>query len=324
MSKSRILVITPMHDKAMTMLSSRDDVEYEVLNSVEEDDIVDRIGDADGVTVRTAKITRRIIEAGKSLKVIARHGVGYDNVDLQAASECGIPVTITIDANADSVAEQTLAFILGLAKQITTYSNETKAGNWMESRATVKTSDIAGATILIMGVGRIGSRVAARAGALGMKVKGYDPAYTADELGQMGVEAVSDWRAQLPEVDYLTLHCPRQADTENLVDSAVLNAMKPGAFVINCARGGLINEADLFTALSNQTIAGAALDVFDVEPAPADHPLLSLPNLIASPHSSAGSEQGMIRMGEATVRSVFDAIDGQIPADTIVNRQDLT
>lgn len=323
MSKHKILVITPMHEQAMTMLSNRDDIEYEVLNSVEEDDIVKAIADADGVTVRTAKITRRIIEAGKSLKVIARHGVGYDNVDLQAASDCAIPVTITIDANADSVAEQTLAFILGLAKQVTTYSNETKAGNWMKSRSEVKTRDIAGSTLMIMGVGRIGSRLAPRAAALGMKVKGYDPAYTADELGKLGVEPVSDWRGELPNVDFLTLHCPRQADTENLVDASVLNAMKPSAFVINCARGGLVNESDLNDALSRNTIAGAALDVFDVEPAPADHPLLSQPNLIVSPHSSAASEQGMIRMGEATVRSIFDAMDGQIPEDTIVNRAQL-
>jgi len=312
-----------MHERAMTMLSSREDVEYKVIESVDEDDIVANIADADAITVRTAKITRRVIEAGKSLKLIARHGVGYDNVDLVAASERGIPVTITVDANAPSVAEQTLAFILALAKQVPVFSSETKAGNWMKSRGEVKTRDIEGATLLILGVGRIGSRVAKHANALGMKVKGYDPAYSADELGTMGVEAVADWRAAIGDADFVTLHCPRQADTENMIDATVLDAMKTDAFLINCARGGLVNEIDLHKALSTGVIAGAALDVFDVEPAPAEHPLLSLPNLIISPHSSAGSEQGMIRMGEATVQSVFDVIDDSLPANTIVNAADL-
>jgi len=142
-----------------------------------------------------------------------------------------------------------------------------------------------------------------------MVVKGYDPAYSADELGRMGVEAVGDWRKAVSDADFVTLHCPRQPETENMMDASVLNEMKSDAFLINCARGGLVNETDLYTALTTGAIAGAALDVFDVEPAPADHPLLSLPNLIASPHSSAGSEQGMIRMGEATVQCVFDAVN---------------
>jgi len=209
--------------------------------------------------------------------------------------------------------------MLAQAKQGPVYDSAVRAGEWLNARNTVKTGDLGGATLLIMGVGRIGRRVAPLANAFGMRVLGFDPALDDDELRRRGVEPVSDWKAALGDVDWVTLHCPRDANTIGMIGEAELAAMRPDAFVINCARGGLIDEAALATALREGQIRGAALDVFDVEPAPVEHPLLALDSVMLSPHSSASSEQGMIRMGEATVQSVFDALDGRLPADTLVN-----
>lgn len=316
--KYSVLVMSRLHENAMSMLDACDDIDYRVTEDLTEQALKKEIVDVDAITVRTAKISADLISAAPRLKVIARHGVGYDNVDMEAATARGIPVTITAEANSDSVAEHTLYFMLSLARCGPRYDRESRKGNWMAVRSTVDAVDLGGRNLLIMGVGRIGRRVAPLANAFGMRVMGYDPALDAAELKARGVEPVTDWRKALAEADFVTLHCPRNDDTVGLIGADELQSMKTDASIINCARGGIIDEAALYSVLKSGHLRGAGLDVFDQEPVPTDSPLLSLENVLITPHSAAATEQGMDKMGRATVQSVIDYFGGHLdPAITV-------
>lgn len=317
--KFSVLVMSRLHDNAMSMLDSHSDIEYRVVEDLSQESLTREIADADAITVRTANIPAELINAAPKLKVIARHGVGYDNVDIEAATARGIPVTITAEANSASVAEHTFYFLLSLARCGPRYDRESRKGNWNKVRSTVDAVDLGDRKLLIMGVGRIGRRVAPLASAFGMHVSGYDPALSDAQLRECGVEPVSDWRAALREADFVTLHCPRNAETIGLIGTEELQSMKADAAIVNCARGGIIDEKALYSVLQSGHLRGAGLDVFDTEPVPTDHQLLSLENVLITPHSAAATQQGMDKMGRATVQSVIDCLTGKLDAAIVVN-----
>ena len=318
-TKPTVLVLSRLHDAAMSMLDASERVNYRVSDDLSEAGIKREIANADAVTVRTATIDKSIIDAATQLKVIARHGVGYDNVDIEAATARGIPVTITAEANSNSVAEHTLYYLLSLARCGPHYDRESRLGNWNQVRSTVAAVDLSGRNLLILGVGRIGRRVAPLAKAFGMRVMGYDPALDDEELRQRGVEPVGDWRAALGEADFVTLHCPKNAETLGMIGAEELKLMKADAALVNCARGGLVDEPALHEVLSAGHLRGVGLDVFNDEPVPVDHPLLSLDNVIITPHSAAATQQGMEKMGRATVQSVLDYFDDRLDPAVAVN-----
>lgn len=266
----------------------------------------------DGFIAGLDQIDRAALAAADRLKVIARYGVGIDNVDLQAAAEKGIVVTNTPSANSVSVAELTVGLLLALARDIPALAAETRAGRW--PRRTGLT--LQGKTVGLLGLGAIGREVAIRLRAFGCTVIAHDPAGDAAFAAAHGVLLAS-----LPEVlaraDFLSLHVPLLPATRGMVDAAFLAQMKPGAFLINTARGELVDETALLHALQSGHLRGAALDVFAVEP-PTDSPLLALPQVIAVPHCGAHTDGAMSAMGWAALRACLAVLRGEKPEHRVV------
>ena len=322
MSK-KVLVIQPIHDAGLDLLRARDDIEFEVTNRISEADLIERVRGVHGITVRTAVISRPIIEAADALEIVSRHGVGYDAVDLKACGERGIPVTITPGANSVSVAEHAMLMILALTKKCFDYDRAVREERFAEARHAMSARDIDKKCLLIIGFGRIGSRLAPRAKAFGMRVLAYDPYIDQEIIRRAGCEAIGNFTEILHEVDVLSLHCPLNSETEKMFGVDELARMKPSALVINTARGGIIDEAALADALRSGRLAGAGLDVFEGEPdtPKCDHPLLGFDNLILSPHSAGLSLEASKRTAEFTVKNVLDCFDGRLDPEVIVNQE---
>ena len=316
----KVLIIQPFHDEGMKLLEARSDIALEIVDGALEE-LTEKIADADGVTIRTSPLPGSVIERAGRLKVVSRHGVGYDNIDLGALNRRGIPLAIAADANATAVAEHTLYFMLALAKQGLRYDRATRDGRWAV-RNSLDAVDLLGRRVLVMGFGRIGREVARRCAAFGMAVLVYDPYVQANVIEAAGdYRSVPDFQAALPETDILTVHMPLGADSRALIGHAELDALPSHAFVINAARGGIVDEAALYNALTSGQIAGAALDVFEEEPPPEHHPLFALPNVILTPHSAGLSKEAAIRMAISTARNVLAGIDGKLDPSMVVNRE---
>lgn len=243
---------------------------------------------ADGMVVRSeTKVSAELLDNPGKLRAIVRAGVGVDNIDVAAATRKGIIVMNTPGGNTVSTAEQTIALLMALARHVPIADASLHGGKW--ERGKFVGVQLAGKTLGVVGLGRIGREVARRAAGLDMKVLGYDPFLAPDRAAQLGIEATPDLASLLPRVDFLTVHTPLTAETTNLIGQKELAAMRQGARVLNCARGGIINEEALAEALASGHIAGAALDVFVQEPPPPDHPLLKMPNVVVTPHLGAST-----------------------------------
>ena len=321
MGKKRIMIQMPITDGIRSVLDDRGDIEYERFTELSEDNIFQHIANYDGAILGgMAPFTARIVGNAPRLRVVSRHGVGYDNVDVAALTAAGIPLTVTGTANSVTVAEHSLFFMMSLAKHGVKFDREVRKGNWnirFENTAT----DLAGRRVLILGFGRIGQLLVKRCLGLDMVVSVHDP-YASDEaIRDAGAEPVTDWRATLPEIDFLSVNCPKTDETTGMVGAGELAAMKGTAYVVNTARGGIVDEAALVDALERRVIAGAAIDAFEVEPATADNPLFALDNILVSPHSAGVTEESMFRMGASCARNVLDCFDGKLDPANVVNRE---
>ncbi len=321
-NKYKILVIQGLHDKGLEMLEKRSDIEYKVLMSDDEKEILKASEDVHGITVRTAKITNNIIENAQNLLVVSRHGVGYDSINLKALNKKKVPLTIAAHSNMISVSEQAMFFLLALNKKVFYYDKFTRDGDW-SNRWDVKALDLAGKNVLVIGFGRIGSNFVKRALAFDMNVFVSDPFIDQKIITKSGAIIVSDVNKILPKMDAITIHCPKNKETTNLFTIQEFNKMKQTSFIINCARGGILNENDLYEALVHKRIAGAGLDVFDKEPSPSSNPLFNLSNVILSPHIAGVTVESTIRMATETVKNVFDVIDKKINKDVVVNKNEI-
>jgi len=255
----------------------------------------------------------------RALKVVARIGVGYDTVDVPALSSHRIPLMVVGTANSTSVAEQAVFFMAALAKRGAELQALVHTGQWDE-RFKVVPIELAGKTVLIVGFGRIGTRTAKRCLAMEMTVLVYDPYVRSDVIVAAGCEPVADLDVALPRADFVTIHCPKTAETTGLINAARLRRLKPTAYVVNTARGGIIDEAALEAALKNGQLAGAGLDVFDTEPAAIDHPLLKLANVLTAPHMAGVTRESVDRMAAQAVRNVLSVLDGQPIRENVVNQ----
>jgi len=317
----KLLIIGRFHDDGMRLFEARPDVALEIVDGTDEAEVAARIRDADGVTIRTSPLPAHVLDRAERLKVVSRHGVGYDNVDIAALTRRRIPLAIAADANATAVAEHTLYFMLALAKQGLRYDRAVRENRW-SVRNDLGPVDLLGRRVLILGFGRIGREVARRCAAFGMTVTVHDPYVQANVIEAAGeFRSIPDFRAALPETDILTVHLPLGPESRGLIGSEELAALPPHAFVINAARGGIVDEPALYDALTSGTIAAAALDVFDQEPPPADHPLLTLPNVLLTPHNAGLSKEAAIRMAISTARNALAGIDGKLDASMVVNRE---
>jgi D-3-phosphoglycerate dehydrogenase len=307
----KILIVQPIHERGVQVFDNR--FEVRVASDPSVATVIREIKGVEGVVVRTAPFTREIIEAADALKVIGRHGVGVDNIDVKAATEKGIVVVNTPNANATSVAEHTLMVIGALAKRAVVYDRATRNGNW-EIRNSYKAMDLDGKTLGLVGIGRIGSMVAKRAAAAyNMKVIAYDPYVLPEAAGKMGVSLVAQMDDVFKQADVVSLHTPLTPETRGFVNEAKLRLMKPTAFLVNLSRGEVINEKDLCAALKSGVIAAAALDVYDPEPPLKDNPLFGLDNVILSPHSAALTEECVIRMATGAAEGILEVLSGNRP-----------
>ncbi|MGF1623674.1 MAG: hydroxyacid dehydrogenase [Alphaproteobacteria bacterium] len=318
-NKAKLLVIGQLHETGYTMLAGRDDVDVTRLDSPSREAVATEIVDADAVAIRTFPLDRGLIERAEKLRIVSRHGVGFDNIDVASLNERGIPLTVVGNVNAVTVAEHTLYLMLTLAKRGFAYDKAMRDGDW-GFRDSFAATELAGKTVLICGFGRIGRGVAKRCAAFDMRVAICDP-MVADTVvhadGYTYVEALSE---ALPHADFVTLHLPMTAETEGMIDAAALALMKPTAMLLNTARGGLVDEAALVEALTLGRIGGAGLDVFQAEPPLPGNPLLAMPNVVLSPHVAGLTVECAMRMAQVTMRNVLDLLDDKLDRDLVVNR----
>jgi D-3-phosphoglycerate dehydrogenase len=284
----RVLIADPIHEDGRDRLAADKSFAVDVETGLDEASLVARIPSYDALIVRSkTKVTAPVIAAGAALKVVGRAGIGVDNIDVPAATERGIVVFNTPDANATTTAELTIAHLMSLSRHLPQADRSVRSGVWTPTKFVG--SEVAGKTIGIVGFGTIGRLVAARCAGLKMRVLAYDP-FVAPEIMPQSAAEPRDLDALIAEADYVTLHCPLIDKTRNVIDAERIRRMKPGARLINCARGGLVDEAALFAALQSGHLAGAALDVFASEP-PKESPLLALHNVVLTPHLGASTEE---------------------------------
>lgn len=275
-----------------------------------EDLLVREIHDCHGVITRTARITRRVIEAAPDLKVISKHGVGVDKIDVDFATKRGVRVTNVPQANTNTVAEHTMAMLLALSKNLVTSCGEMKKGNFA-SRETINAVDLEGKVLGLVGLGHIGSLVARKAAlGFGMKVIAFDPFVKKENFGPE-IEFVEKRDQVFSNSDFISLHLPATPDTRKSIGTRDFRMMKTSAFLINEARGEIVCEDELVEALKNGEIAGAGLDVFQQEPPSAESEILTLENVLASPHNAAMSVESMIRMAIGAAQSVHEVLSGK-------------
>ena len=262
---------------------------------------------ADGVIVRSGTtITAELLEDPGKLRAIARAGVGVDNIDVAAATRKGVVVMNTPGGNTLSTAEQTITLLMALARHIPAADAHVRSAPAKWQRTKFVGCQLAGKTLGVVGLGRIGREVARRAAGLDMKVLGFDPFLAPAAAGQIGIDVTADLASLLPQVDFLTVHTPLTDETRNLIGAREIALMRKGARVINCARGGIVNEEALAEGLRSGHLAGAALDVFVQEPPPADHPLLKMPNVVLTPHLGASTVEAQTSVAVEAAQLLID------------------
>ncbi len=293
----KILVCDPISPKGIALLQQRPEFEVVVLpKRLSEAELLPIVADAVAMVVRSeTKVTKKVLEAAPKLRVVGRAGVGVDNVDVEAATQRGVVVMNTPAGNTITTAELTFTMLLSLARKVPQAHGTMVAGKW--DRKLFQGVELAGKTLGVLGMGRIGTEVAKRAIAFGMRVVGYDPFLTEGRAKALGIELATDLDVVYREADFITVHMPVTEQTKGMLNTAAFSKMKPGVRIVNCARGEIIVETDLLAALDSGKVAAAGLDVFSVEPLAADHPFRKHPNLILTPHLGASSEEAQEKCG---------------------------
>ncbi len=308
----KILVIQPIHEEGINLLKDNSNFEYEVVDNVDTEFLKSKIKDFDGISIRTAKLSGEVIEAANNLKIISRHGVGYDNIDLEVSKKKDITLAITATANAVAVAEHVMFMILNISKRGSMYDDTVKNGKFNERNKLPKTVELWNKNILIAGFGRIGQALIKRCLGFEMNVFVFDPFVSKEFIEKRGGTKVDNLSETSKDMDVMSLHIPLNDETKNIINYELLKSMKKNCIIINAARGGIVNEVDLDRALNENLIFGAGLDVFETEPPAANNPLLKNKKVFLSPHTAAFTEECMTRMGKETIQNIFDFFDGNL------------
>jgi D-3-phosphoglycerate dehydrogenase / 2-oxoglutarate reductase len=308
----RVLVTDKLAEEGLELLRGEPGLEVIVNTKLDPPALRAALAEADGIVIRSGtQLTEEVLRDQPRLKVIVRAGVGVDNIDVPAATRQGIVVMNTPGGNTVSTAEHTMAMMLALSRNVAKANDSLKAGRWDRTKFTG--TQLGGKTLGIVGLGRVGLAVARRAQGFDMKVIGFDPFLSAERAADLGIESVSPLDEMWGRCDYITLHTPLSAETRNLIGAREIARMKPGVRIINCARGGLIDEPALAEALSSGKVAGAAVDVFDPEPPPADNPLVGHPQVLVTPHLGASTEEAQVSVAVEAARLLADFFQrGQI------------
>ena len=313
-----IVVADPIHPDGIERLATAPGVTLDHPGTANGEALVDRLRNADGLIVRGTPVDEALLAKAERLRVVCRHGVGYDLVDVLALTKRGIALMITPEANAASVAEHALMLMLNLARNVGPVSAAVRRGEW-RVRGQSSTFELGGRKVLVLGFGRIGTRVARLCSAFGMRVMVHDPYLPAGTIRGAGYDAVVDRDAGLAQADIVTLHVPANAVTRGMVDAAFLARMKRGAVLVNTARGTLVDEAALEAALRTGQLGAAGLDVLRVEPMAQGLSMLELDNLVVTPHVAASTAEGLQRMAWDSAGNVLDFLAGRVDRDAVVN-----
>ena len=322
-NKKKIFITESMSQQGRALLHARDDIELvEFPNMISQDDFNIQLrahAPVHGVALGGTRFGEAELESSGDMKVVTRIGVGFDAVDVPALSRRKVPLMVAGTANSPSVAEHALFMMLTLAKRATEMHSLVRDNKWAD-RLGMLPYDLFGKTVLIVGFGRIGSRTARRCLAMEMNVLVFDPYKPAADIKAAGCEPVGDLDAALPRAHFVTIHCPKNPETVGMFNADRLNRMKPTAYLINTARGGIVDEAALHTALTSGTLAGAGLDVFAQEPPPPGQALLALPNVIMAPHVAGVTVEAVDRMSEQTARNILSVLDGDPLRQNVINQ----
>jgi D-3-phosphoglycerate dehydrogenase / 2-oxoglutarate reductase len=303
-----VLVTEPLAERGLELLRAQFDVD--IRPELAAEGLADAISAYEALIVRSqTKVTAEVIERADQLKVVARAGIGLDNVDVDAATRRGVMVVNAPQSNIVSAAEHTMALLLAQARNVPQAHAALKAGRWERER--FQGVELHGKTLGVVGLGRVGAMVAQRAIAFGMRVVAYDPFVSKERAKSLGVELMPNLEALLVQSDFITVHLPRTPETEGLIGRREISLMKEGARIVNTARGGIVDEKALVEAVRDGRIAGAALDVFSVEPTPRAHPLLAFEQVVVTPHLGASTQEAQDKAGVAIAEMVRLALRGE-------------
>jgi len=323
-NKKKILVVQKIHEAGMKLIISNPKYEFEIIDVEEMVEQIDinlfkkKVVDCDAISIRTEKLPGEVIEYAKKLKIISRHGVGYDNIDLNTTKKNNITLAITAKANAIAVAEHVMFMLLSISKGKNMYDNSVKSGRFADRNKLPKTIELWNKNILIVGFGRIGQCLIKRCLGFEMNVFVYDPFVDSEKIISLGGKKVDNLVEAVQTMDVISLHVPLNDKTKNLINISLLKTMKKNCILINAARGGIVNENDLNLALNDGLIYGAGLDVFSKEPPDENNPLLKNDKVFLSPHTSAFTEECMQRMGKETIQNIIDFFDNKLDKSKIV------
>lgn len=316
MEKKKVLVADPIAEKGIEELKATPELDVVVKIGISQEELLETASQYHGIVVRSqTKIGANVMEKATNLKVIGRAGVGVDNIDVAAANKCGVIVMNTPGGNTISTAEHTFSLMTSLARQIPQAHSSIVAGKW--ERKKFEGVELNGKTLAVIGMGRIGSEVAKRAMAFGMRIVAYDPYLAPNRASLLRVELAETVDDAVKEADFITVHMPLTKETKYLINAERIAKCKKGVRIVNCARGGLVEEAALLEGLKSGQVAGAALDVFEVEPPTADNPLLALPNVVFTPHLGASTTEAQENVGIEIAYQVRDALVNGIVTNAV-------
>lgn len=319
-NRKKVLIVGRMPEAGIAVLKARDDVDYEILTDDTVPSLHPKLADANAVTLGATPFRQAELDVAPGMMVVARLGVGFDAVEIPALNKRKIPLMTTGTANSVSVAEHAMYMLLASARLVKKYDRFVREKGWGQ-RLSDLPADLSGKSILVVGMGRIGSRTVKRCVAFDMEVSVLDPHISAADIEKAGATKVTDLKAILPRVDFVSIHCPKAPETINLFNKETLGLMKPEAFLVNTARGGIVNEDALFEALSTGKLRGAGLDVLDKEPPDPTNKLFELENVFFSPHMAGVTQEASDRMAVTAIENILSVFDGRPNAAHCVNKE---
>ena len=314
----KIAVIEQIHKDGLEILEKNSNYSYQLITDVSENNLIKKLPEFDGCTLRVSKLNENILKHCPNLKVISRHGVGYDNVDLPYIKKNNISLLITATANAVAVAEHVIYMMLTISKSINRYDNEVRLGNFKKNAPNIETLELFNKEMLIVGFGRIGKSLIKRCLGFDMKVNVYDPFVTKEVIKNFGGNKIENLDEGLTNCDYLSLHIPLTEKTKNMVNYEKIKLMKKSSVIINTSRGGIINEIDLDKALKDNIIFGAGLDVFEKEPIDKNNPLIDNKKVLLTPHSATFTNECKSRMAIEATKNIIDFFENTLDKSMIV------
>jgi D-3-phosphoglycerate dehydrogenase len=318
-NKRKVMLPHSMGQQGIDIVRAREDIETVIYNGlISQAELLPQLSNCAGIALSGTPFKQPEMDAAPAMQVVARIGVGYDAVDVPVLTAHGVPLMVAGTANSTSVAEQAFFLMIALAKLDRHMDNLVRNGGWHDRHKTPP-MEISGKTVVVVGFGRIGTRTAKRCNGFDMNVLIYDPFVDQAKITAAGCTPVADLDAALAGADFVSIHCPKSPATIDLFDAARLSKMKKGAILVNTARGGIVNEPALYDALASGHLAGAGLDVFDMEPTPLDNKLLSLPTVIASPHMAGVTAEAIQAMAVATANNILSVLDGNPNKDNTIN-----